>query len=309
MTRPPHRLAAFDIGSNSVKLLVAEVGPKDRFRVLLEQTAITRIGEGLRKDFRMHEAAMERTLAALAAFKRQCGQLGVQQYRAIATSALRDATNHPSFAKRFHDRLGLRYEVVTGDREAALIYRGATSDPRLVGKSRRIVVMDAGGGSAEWIRGTGHTVKRRLSLNLGCVRMTEGFLRGDPYTRESYAKLLTFYRQKLAPLRRRFAIRDGRFIATGGSITTAAAALLDLPDCNSTAVHGCALSIESLESWLERLRRMTQAQRVSLKAMEPQRADIIVAGVALFVVAMQILGARELRVSTRALRYGALLMP
>jgi len=314
------RVAVLDLGSNTVKLLVAERMRGNEPRALLEKSATTRLGEKMHRQSRLPESAMRRSLRAVGAFRRSCEKLRVRQWRAIATSAVRDATNRGEFEKRFRALMGFNLRVLSGKEEARLNFLAAISDPNLIQRGHPVLVMDSGGGSAQWILGvpgkTGSAsggIKQCVSLDLGAVRMTRRFLRGDPHTEHSFHALISHYKKNLRRLRSAFRVpRSTLLIGTGGGITTAAAlwnSTFRVPRSafGNWSVHGCKLTTADLESLLEKLRVMTQAQRLRLKGLPRDRADIITAGVALFVVAMKTLEISELRVSLRGLRYGVLI--
>ncbi len=301
------KVAILDIGSNSVKLLIVELVEGKEPRILLEKSATTRLGEGIQHRFQLHENAMQRTLDALYDFKREGEKFGVDIWKAIATSALRDAVNRHEFEKRFCKKMGFSLRVLSGQEEARLIYQGAMSNQNLFNPHDDLLVMDSGGGSAEWILGKGQKIQKAISLDLGCVRMTQRFLRGDPYTEDSYHELLAYYEERLGFLKSDFAKKGLKMIGTGGSICTAAALDMEVSSAHDHHVHGYTLNLGSLSSLVERLRKMKNAERLKLKGLSPKRADIIVAGLALFVTAMQIFGIKKLKVSLRGLRYGALI--
>lgn len=296
-----------DLGSNSVKLLVAQQQMGLRPHILLERSEGTRLGEGIHRHFRLGEGAMERTLDVLKEYRREGEALAAVEWAAAATSAVRDADNGLEFQRRFQKAMGFRLRVLSGEEEAGLIFRGATSDHDLVREGARALVMDSGGGSAEWVAGVAGKVERQVSIPLGCVRMTERFLRGDPYSRKSYENLVGYYEERVRPLRTDLAVKEGLMLGTGGSICTAAALDMDLPAYSTQHVHGYAMSRETVAYLAQRLRSMKNSERLKLGTMPRKRADIIVAGVALFDVAMRVLGARWITVSTRGLRYGVLL--
>ncbi len=306
-TLRPRRLAVMDLGSNSVKLLLAQHQKGMRPHVLLEKSEGTRLGEGIHQNFRLHEEAMERTLEVVGEYRRESAALGVTEWRAVATSAVRDAENRREFERRFRKRMGFSLQILSGVEEASLIYRGATSDRDLAPPGAPLLIMDSGGGSAEWVRGTPERIEEQASLELGCVRMTERFLRSDPYTRESYGSLTTYYEERLHPFRKTFEARGRTLLGTGGSICTAAAVDMALPSLGNSHVHGYTMTRETMTEMAEKLRSMRNNRRLDLHGMPRKRADIIVAGVALFAVAMRVFDARLITVSTRGLRYGLLM--
>ena len=303
----PKRVAVIDLGSNSVKLLVAQQQPGLRPHILSERSEGTRLGEGIHRRFRLGDGAMERTLDVLKDYRREGEALAAGEWAAVATSAVRDADNGAEFQRRFRKAMGFHLRVLSGDEEAELIFRGATSDHDLVTEGARTLVMDSGGGSAEWVSGVAGRVEKRISIPLGCVRMTERFLRGDPYSQKSYESMMGYYEERVRALRADFSAKDCLILGTGGSLCTAAALDMDLPAFSTQHVHGYTMSRETVAFLAERLRRMKNSERLKLPTMPRKRADILVAGVALFDVAMRVLGARWITVSTRGLRYGVLL--
>jgi exopolyphosphatase/guanosine-5'-triphosphate,3'-diphosphate pyrophosphatase len=298
------RIAVIDIGSNTAKLLVAE---KDRiWNVLTEESVTTRLGRKAFTEGCLGRKAISKTLETAQFFKHVAQEYQVDRWIAVATSAVREAGNRKSFEARFEKEMGFPIRVLSGNEEAELIYRGAVSDVTGVGPRDRLVVMDSGGGSAEWILGTKTRIIDRVSLGLGCVRMTELFLRGDPYSEKSYQKMQAWYHRKLLPLKKRFRIRNRLLIGTGGSITTAAALQWSMEDGAHVDIHNRKLSFSKLKGMLGDLRVMNQKTRRELRALPRKRADIIVAGIALFVAAMEVLEANDITISLRGLRYGIL---
>lgn len=278
------RRAILDIGTNTVKLLVAELTGHD-LRILAQADSPTRLGENVHHTRQLSHAAIARTVDAVADFCRQARGLGATDVRAFTTSAARDATNRADLLNAIRDRCGIAVEVITGDREAALIYRGVTSDPFFAG--RELLVMDVGGGSAEFIH-----AHRRISLPLGAVRLTEMF-------REDFAGLCAHIRTTLAAALPAYRQEKQSIAATGGTIITLAKLLRETP-------HQQVLTEPELRSLVLHLNATPLAERRRIPRLPADRADIIVAGGMVYVLALEALGAAELTVSTRSLRYGAL---
>ena len=300
------RVSLIDLGSNSIKFLVAEISSGGEAVILAEQSEGTRLGEGLYEEPFLREVAIQRTLAVLTQFRAMAESLNVTQWNAVATSAVRDARNRPLFEQQFQSIMGFPLRVLSGEEEAALIYRGVTSDRQMTPEGTSLLVMDSGGGSAEWIRGTPKQLDQRISLNLGCVRMTERFLRGDPYTEDSFAELIRHYEEQLQPLVAPFHALQLKMIGTGGSICAAAAIQQNFLAASGMQLHGQTLSLAQLEKITHHLRHLTQAERLQIPALPAKRADIVVAGLALFITAMRLFHASEITVSLRNLRYGLL---
>ncbi len=296
----------FDLGSNSIKMMVAREHPGKSPEILAEKSVGTRLGERQEGATDLTDAAIQRTLEAMVAFREQHKDLHITQWKAVATSAVREASNRHVLEQRFEEILGFPLSVISGEEEANLIYLGVTRDKDLVPKDARLLVMDSGGGSAEWICGTPDHIERRISLDLGCVRMTRRFLKGDPYTKESHHALIEHYHAQLEPLVGNFSAKDHLMIGTGGSICTAAAIDLAAPHFHHKKIHGHVMKRHEIHELDKKLRAMTNSERLALQGMPGKRADIIVAGIALFVVAMKLFDAHHITSSLRGLRYGVL---
>ncbi len=301
----PHagHLAAIDIGANTVKLLVAtRAGGK--LKPLLEDSQTTRLGEGVGKTARLLPEAIERTAACVAGFAARARELGASRIRAVATSSARDGQNRDEFLRRVRELAGIEVEVISGEREAELIFAGACSNDKL--RDTPLLVMDVGGGSAEFIVGSHGHLERRCSVHAGAVRMTERFLRSDPVAPAEFDTMMAHLRGLMEPALARFDLAGRVMLGTGGAITTAAAMDLRLAKFSVEAISNHTLSRERLEEMLDQLRGMTLAERRQLPGLPAARADIIVAGVAAFVMAMRLARQPSLTVSTRGLRFGLL---
>jgi exopolyphosphatase / guanosine-5'-triphosphate,3'-diphosphate pyrophosphatase len=281
------RRAIIDVGTNTVKLLVADVRAGQVAPVITKDTT-TRLGEGVEESRCLSRVAISRTVQAIADYVADAREHGAIEITALTTSAARDADNQQEFLNAVSARTGLVVEIITGEREAELIFRGVVSDP--VFARDRLLIMDIGGGSAEFILGQAGKIERLRSLPLGAVRLTEKF--------PAFADLAEFLR---ATLRRELTGFDGvRLIATGGTNTTLVRVL-------KGKVDHATFSLDEVRALVMRLNAMTLADRRQVPGLPPERADIIVAGGAVVLFAMEALGVYELTVSVRNLRYGALL--
>lgn len=292
------RRAVIDIGTNTIKLLVADVGSAGEIVEVLAKDAPTRLGEGLGTAGHdsslvqsLSQTAIERTIDAIARFVAEARAAGAVIIVAVTTSAVRDASNRDAFVTCVRDRCGLDVRVVSGDEEARLIFRGVCSDPAWT--DARLLVMDVGGGSAEAIMGVAGNVERHASWPLGAVRLKEQFGEGR------WPEMRAFLRQQLAAALAGYAADGRRMIATGGGINICARMLAGRAD-------GVVIGREWLRDSIRRLEAMPLDQRRTLPGLPPDRADIIVPGGEVFVTAMDLLGVAELTVSTRSLRYGVL---
>lgn len=278
------RRAVIDIGTNTVKLLVADAGDGQVVPVISKDTT-TRLGEGVDETRQLHRVAIARTVNAVAAFAEEAG---TDDIRVFATSAARDARNRQDFLDAVRAKTGLKVEIITGQREAELIFRGVSSDP--VFARDRLLILDVGGGSAEFILGQAGKIERWKSLPLGAVRLTEKF--------SEFAELAEYLR---TTLHRELAGFDaGRLVATGGTNTTLVKML-------KGKVDHAAFTLDEVRALVTKLNAMTLEERQHVPGLPPERADIIVAGGAVVLFAMETLRVYELTVSIRNLRYGALL--
>jgi exopolyphosphatase/guanosine-5'-triphosphate,3'-diphosphate pyrophosphatase len=284
------RRAIIDIGTNTVKLLVADVS-RGQVVPITAKDRTTRLGEGVDDSRRLLPSAMARTVQAIQDYLAEARALGATDFRALATSAARDAANRNEFLDQVQRECGLEVQLISGDREAELIFRGVSSDPEWSG--RPILVVDVGGGSAEFIQGHTGKMERFQSLPLGALRLTEKF--GD----KRFTDLCEHVRATLHDALAGYEANHCRLIATGGTITTLARI-----ECG--AIDHATISREKVQALVRKLEAMPLAERKKVPGLPPERADIIVAGGAVILVAMEVLGAGEFTVSVRNLRYGAL---
>ncbi len=295
------RAAAIDVGSNSVKLHVADLGPGSRWAVVVDRTDITRLGEGLRDTGLITESAMERTLAALARFVAEARSLGAVHTVAVGTMCLREAANADRFVEVAKERTGLAIEVIDGEEEARLSYLAVVSGLPV---SQDVVVFDTGGGSTEFTLGRGGGIERRFSLNLGAVALTQEFLRSDPVTPGELEALRAHLEGALSGLE-----APGKrctLVGMGGTVTTMAAVKLELAPYDPDVVHGTMLTRAEVRSQVARYRETPLASRRAIVGLHPKRADIILAGAAIVLAVLDRLDADHMLVSDRGLRHGLL---
>jgi exopolyphosphatase / guanosine-5'-triphosphate,3'-diphosphate pyrophosphatase len=270
------RLAAVDVGTNSTRLLVADV---EGGRVVAEharEMIITRLGKGVDRTGRFDPAALRRTLDVLAGYGATCRRLGVQGRRVVATSATRDAGNRQEFLDGVRALLGVEAEVLSGEAEAATAYRGATHD--LPGDGRTLVV-DIGGGSTELILGTTGNPEAMVSLDLGCVRLHERHLHTDPPTAAEVAALRADAAAQLARVTGTLDPASAeRVVGVAGTITTVTAIGLGLAVYDPRRIHRSALSAAEIAAVAEKLAAMTVAERAAIPVMAKGREDVIAAG-------------------------------
>ena len=284
------RRAVIDIGTNTVKLLVADVRDGQVFTVAAKDKT-TRLGEGVDATRQLKPTAIARTVAAIVNYVAEARELKAS-LTAFTTSAARDAGNQQEFLEAVRRQCDLEVEVLSGQREAEFIFRGVTSDPAW--STSRLLVLDIGGGSVEFIQGVAGKIERWQSLPLGAVRVTEQF------RDRTFAELAEHLRTTLCAALAGYDMTGRQFIATGGATTT-------LGRVATGKADHADLTFEEVSGLVAHLNAMPLAERRQVPGLPPDRADIIVAGGAVLMFAMEALGATVLTVSTRNLRYGALL--
>jgi exopolyphosphatase / guanosine-5'-triphosphate,3'-diphosphate pyrophosphatase len=291
------RVAAVDLGTNTTRLLVADV-EDGRVDEIARREAITRLGEGVDTRRRLLPTAMARVRNVLVDFRREAEVLGAERVLAVATSAVRDAENGEAFLGEIEWSYGFASRLLDGEQEAELAFRGV-SVGRTIGEST--LLLDVGGGSTELVLGGPGGLGSATSLQLGSVRLTERFLATDPPGAEELTALAAHVRAELPPLDATAAI------GVAGTVTTLAALDLGLPAFDAGRVHAHRLSREAVERQLARLASLPLAERRRVPALEPERAPVIVAGAAIVREVMGVYELDELETSVRDLLDGTAL--
>jgi exopolyphosphatase/guanosine-5'-triphosphate,3'-diphosphate pyrophosphatase len=283
------RVAAIDLGTNSTRLLVADVEDGD-VREVVRRTTITRLGEGVDERHRLLALPIARVRNCLSNYRREAEALGAERALLVATSAVRDAENGEAFLGEIEWSYGFTTRLLSGDEEAQLLLRG------LGGIDARTLVLDVGGGSTELV-----TTDSRTSLDIGSVRMTERFLHHDPPTREELDACAAHVREQLPELDVEHAV------GVAGTITTLAALDLGLEEYDPERVHGHRISREGAEHQLARLAALPLAERRRVPALEPERAPVIVGGAVIVTEILDRYSLDALEASERDLLAGAAL--
>ena len=291
------RVAAVDLGTNSTRLLVADVDD-ERIEEIARRLTITRLGEGVDGRRRLLPVPIARVRNCLADYRRELEALGAARTLAIATSAVRDAENGEAFLGEIEWGYGFTTRLLAGEEEAAMMVRGVTAGrPPL----DDVLVVDIGGGSTELVLAADGEVATAASLDVGCVRLTERFLGSDPPSRPELAAAGAYVRSLLPQLEAESAI------GVAGTVTTLAT--LDLGDSehDPAHTHGHRLQLAAVEEQLERLAAMTLDERLAVPGIEPGRAPVIVAGIVVLREVMTNYGLAEIEVSERDILHGAAL--
>ncbi|WP_457966279.1 Ppx/GppA family phosphatase [Arthrobacter sp. D1-29] len=275
------RVAAIDCGTNSIRLLIADIDRSNgtaKLTDVVREMRVVRLGQGVDATGELAPEALERTFAATADYAKMIHEHGAGKVRFVATSASRDARNRQVFVDGIRGLIGVEPEVISGGEEAALSFAGAASVlPVLDGQ--HVLVVDLGGGSTEFVLGTADGVTAAKSVDIGCVRLTERHLRDDPPTPEQIAAAEADVDAAISlagldvPLERATAV-----VGVAGSITTITAHALRLPEYSPEAIHGTELPLQMIRGAAKDLLEMSRTERAQLPYMHPGRVDVIGAG-------------------------------
>ena len=291
------RVGAVDLGTNSTRLLVADV-EDGNVREVVRRLAITRLGEGVDEHAELSPAAIARVHAVLDGYAREAAELGAAPVLAVATSAVRDAANGPVFLDGLGERYGWTTRLLDGREEAETTFRGVTSDRSLASDT---LLVDIGGGSTELLVGGPDGVSFATSLQAGCVRLTERFLANDPPAVAELDEAASQVRSLLP------ALDIDAAIGVAGTVTTAAAIDLGLNDYDPARIHGHRISRASVDRALGELSALPLARRRHVRGLEPARAPVIVGGLVVLREVMARYALAEIEASERDILHGAAL--
>ena len=271
------RVAAIDCGTNSVRLLIADI-EDGRLVDLERRMEIVRLGQGVDQTGVLAPEALERTFTAMREYAELIERHGAEKTRVVATSATRDARNRHEFVAGVLDIFGVAPEVVSGDEEAHLSFTGATKELVERRQIRPYLVVDIGGGSTEFVVGSSGVLAAK-SVDIGCVRMTERHLQGDPPSPDQFAAAVADIDSALCTVRETVPVDAARtLVGLAGSVTTVAGMALDLPHYDPEKIHLSRITAERVHSITKRLMHATRAERAAVPVMHPGRVDVIAAG-------------------------------
>jgi len=301
------RVAVLDIGTNSTRLLIADVDPTvGAVDEIVRRSVVTRLGAGVDAGGSLSEAAIGRVLDTLGDYRREMDANGCEANLAVMTSAARDAANGEQFAASIRERYGLDAQILRGEQEAQLTFLGAMAGrPPAVEPT---VVIDIGGGSTEFVVGVGRSAGFHVSVPAGVVRMSERHIHHDPPTPGELQALARQTREEFLagiPAAEREPVRSG--IAVAGTATSAASMEQELEPYDADRVHGHPLLLATVELLLARLAEMTETERRRVPGLDPDRAPTIIAGMILLSVAMRVMGLEKVEVSEHDILYGGAL--
>ena len=284
------RVAAIDCGTNSIRLLIADIDGNN-FREVVRDMEIVRLGQGVDQTGQFHPDAIIRTLTVVDKFAVEIAKRGVEKIRFCATSATRDATNRHLFVDGVRERLGIEVEVISGNEEAALSFAGAIQD--LDPSQGPFLVVDIGGGSTEFVFGTS-TVEAARSVNIGCVRMSERHFANDPATTEQVELARIDIQAAIAIAAAEVPITKAKtLVAVAGTATTVAAAGLNLAEYDRYAIHLARISATQVHNASAMFLTRNREERLALGYMHPGRVDVIGAGSLVLSEIMKATGATE----------------
>lgn len=296
------KIALIDIGTYSTRMLVVAVHPDKSFDEVFSVGRITSLGRRLKQTGYLQKDAIEETLATLKEYVLMAREFDVSHIFAVATQACREAKNSDNFIQKVKE-LGIDVRVISGEEEAKLSFMATATALNIQDK---FLVIDQGGGSTEFSYGKGKELIDAISFPFGIVNLTETFIKSDPPKEEELESLKQFLKEKIESIPQH--MRDFKeLVGLGGTITTVVALEKQLYPYNSKKVHGTTITYDAISMWLDKLSKMTVAQRKSIPMIEDKRAEAIISGIAIFQTAMEVLGKDTIKISEWGVRHGQLL--
>jgi exopolyphosphatase/guanosine-5'-triphosphate,3'-diphosphate pyrophosphatase len=300
------RCAFIDIGTNTILCLIAELRDDGTFAVLDDLAEITRLGQGVHQARRISSAGEARSLLTLQRYLERCKNLAVEDIVAVGTSALRDAENSAAVRGRLKLQLGFEVRVLSGEEEAGYAFLAVQKGLSLAGQD--LLVIDVGGGSTEFIRGSEAGAVQAISIDVGSVRLTEQFIHSDPAQTEECDSMVRAIETELARLPDPWTKAGSALALVGiaGTFTTLSAVEKKLLRYAHSEVHGSRLTLNEVRRQAALFQSKTIAERRSIPGLEPKRADVILAGAYLIERIMSRFRAEQVIVSDQGVRYGLL---
>ena len=303
-------LAGIDIGTNTVRLLIADVKDKYNFREIRSERRITRLGEGLIENSRLMPSAEDRTIFVLKEFGEILKGYPVEALTAVATSAVREAENGREFVDKIKVETDFDIEVISGEEEAKRTFLGVIAglNPSFLSSPQHLLIIDIGGGSTEFIVSKNAEVLDSISIGLGVVKLTERFVKSDPVTEAEIENLNNIIKDELANLKKRLnSLNNTTFVGTAGTITTLAAIDQNLTLYNPLRINNYILKKKSVDRIFDNLKFMTIEERLNIPALEKGREDLIIAGTVIVQSVMETFGFNEMVVCDYGLREGIII--
>ncbi len=294
------KYAVIDIGTNSIKFHIAEKDAEGKWSVVLDESNIARLGEGLQTTGNISPEAMERNVEAVSEMAQKARAQGVSEITAVGTMCLRTAKNAPDFVNRVQDACNVTVEIIPGEEEARLAYIAVKTGVGL--QEGRLVIFDTGGGSTEFIFGKGDQIEKRFSLNVGAVRYTENILRSDPVTQEEVDNAVVEIEKGFTDLT--FEDKVDALTGMGGTVSNLSAVKHQLAKYDPDIIQGSVLELAEIERQIKLYQSKTIGERKEIVGLQPKRADVILAGSLIISVIMKKAGVESFTVSDRGLRHG-----
>ena len=299
-------VASIDIGTNTVRLLILETKPDGSLREVGQVRAITRLGKGMDTEKKLLDDRMDETISVLAKFRDECRKFEPLTIRAVATSAVREASNQKDFVSRAKKEAGLEIEVISWEEEADLMVKGVLW--KLLNIEKDILVFDIGGGSTEFLLARDRKIVSAVGTQLGTVRLTEKFISHHPIDVNEYKALETHFRRELNVVKEKLSdFPPEVLVGTAGTVTTLAAIDGDVYPYDPEIIHGRSLTFKRVEELLEDLKNKSLTERSAIRAIEKGREDLIIVGGALVLETMRVFECNLLIVSEHGLREGLVL--
>ena len=299
------KLAVIDVGTNSAKITIMEAQNGAPGAILLDASEITRLGEGVDAARNLNATAMARTAEVIGHFVERAHALDTSEIKIVGTSALRDAANRSDFIDLVKSITGITLEVIDGEREASLAFAAVRADSKVAAKLQGdLLVFDIGGGSTELIVGQGLSPDKKVSLNMGAVRLTERFIKSDPPTS---SEIVAVSEECLTQFSKASWIGAPSVAAgIGGTVVTIASVIHGSDFDDVEALHGLTLSKLDVEAALQRFKSVNLAERRKIQGLNPKRADVIISGTLILRGLLEACSVDGFTVSTRGLRFGLL---
>jgi len=298
------KIAAIDVGSNSVLLSIVRVRGKSLQRPFVNLEATPRLSAGLKETGRISEKSTSKLIEALAGFKKRCDENDVERIYCCGTSALREASNASDVVAKVKSKTGIKIEVISGKREAALTYLGAVTGMRNLRQNR--VLIDAGGGSSEIVIATGTSIRSAKSYKIGAVSLTERLRTTRKLKMSQMDKALKSIRSEVAELKIAPADKGSSLVCSGGTPSALQAFRIGMKEYDTYRIHGARMTLAEYVELAYELGEMSLRERRKALAFEPKRADVIVAGGLLSFALAERTGLKSVRISDRSLRFGML---
>jgi exopolyphosphatase / guanosine-5'-triphosphate,3'-diphosphate pyrophosphatase len=300
------KIASIDIGSNTVRLLILEYDENQNFQILASRRVITRLGEGMDIHGKLIASRISSTISALSTFRHDCSKHGNPPLHAVATSAVREASNGKEFVNLAREKTGIEIEIISWEDEARLTLQGVFW--KLPHENRKTLTFDIGGGSTEFILSEGKNIFNLCSSPLGVVRLTERFIHQHPVNNNEYENLTTHLSNELQAIKKKLSgFIPQVLIGTAGTVTTLAALIRNIYPYDPEKIHGTLLFRQDVETLLQNLKTKSLNERLALKPLERGREDLIIAGTVIVLETIKMFQCNSLLVSEYSLREGIIL--